>query len=478
MPKRTKILATIGPASATPSMVKDMIANGVNAFRINFSHGTKEQRKEYFTLIRSVEKKGHRPVAICADLCGPKIRIGEIEGDKIELKEGDTLILQRKPILGNKERVSTTLPELVDHVKEGEAILLADGRISLVVEEVHAPEEIKCRVTNGGNLSSGKGVNLPFTELEISSLTEKDREDVEWIAAHDFDYVALSFVRSSNDIRELRELLRKAGSQAMIIAKIEKPQALEKIEDIISAADAVMVARGDLGVEMDFPLVPTAQKRIAQLAMKYKKPCIVATEMMESMIHQPRPTRAEASDVANAVWDGADAVMLSAESAVGEYPLQVVQAMCRILMEAERFSARCIQSQESFSTSGNARYHALSGAIEQMLQHEKIAAVAAFTDSGRGALLLAKNRFSKPILAIARHHWAARRTCLYYGIFGRTIKIDSDSPQYRTKVLLEYSAAEAKLHELAQPGEQVLIVGRFPPERQGEPNGLAIIEIT
>ena len=325
--KQTKIVATVGPSSGAADRILDLVNAGVDVFRINFSHGDDQQREQYLQAIRHAERKAGRPIAICGDLCGPKIRVGLLEGGSVELQEGAEITIRREELLGTAACISTTLPELVDVVHPGEMILLADGRLRLSVLRVEPPERFVCRVVAGGTLSNGKGVNLPQTHLPIGALTEKDIQDIDWIAKRDFDYVALSFVQRPDDIRQLRELLEQRGCRAQLIAKIEKPQALNRIDSIIDVADAIMVARGDLGVEMDFPFVPIAQKSIASKCEQAGRPCIIATEMLESMIHSPRPTRAEVSDVANAVFDRVDAVMLSGESAIGHYPVAAVSTM-------------------------------------------------------------------------------------------------------------------------------------------------------
>ncbi|RKY26026.1 MAG: pyruvate kinase, partial [Planctomycetota bacterium] len=290
---RTKILATVGPASGSVEILRELVQAGCDAFRINFSHGSDEQREEFLRNIRMVESELGCPVAVCGDLCGPKIRVGLMTGGGVLLGQGQEIVIQRNPIEGTTRRISTTLAELVDDVKPGEQILLDDGKIEMEVLRTCPPDEIVCKILVGGILGSGKGVNLPGTNLRLSALTEKDRRDVEWISQRDFDYVALSFVQRAGDVLALRELLQSRNSSAHIIAKIEKPQALDDLENIVSAADAIMVARGDLGVEMPLPAVPVAQKQITALAQRMGKPCIIATQMLESMIASPTPTRAE-----------------------------------------------------------------------------------------------------------------------------------------------------------------------------------------
>ncbi len=471
--KRTKILATIGPATGNAMTLERMVAAGVNAFRVNFSHGSVEERQNYLQELDKVRSRTGKPVATCADLCGPKIRVGKVENNSIELTTGDEVIIQRQPVLGTPQRISTTLRELADLVKPGEQILLADGRLKLEVIEVRPPEEFRCRILVGGELKSGKGVNLPQTELPLSALTEKDRADLNWIAQRDFDYIALSFVRAASDVRELRELLTNLNSTAQIIAKIEKPQALEAIDEIIAEADAVMVARGDLGVEMDYPEVPIAQKRIASKARQAGKPCIIATEMLESMISAPRPTRAEVSDVANAVHDLADAVMLSAESAIGEYPVETAWAMNRTLVATEKYVES--YSRPPYVELEPARIAALASAIDAIMEREDIAAVAIFTDGGFTTRIIAKLRLRCPVLAVSPSRHIARRSCLYYSIIGREVCLLDELRS--TGGLLKYSSVLAQQAGLAIRGDKMIVIGSFPLDQQGATNGLTIIDV-
>lgn len=415
MRKRTKIIATVGPASGSKETLRRMVEAGVDVFRVNFSHGDADQRRRFREAIRAVEGEARRPVAICADLCGPKIRVGMIREEPVRLEAGREIVIQRTPVEGGCDRISTTLPELVDVVREGERILLADGRLRFEVTRISPPDEFTCRVVVGGPLSSGKGVNLPDTDLPISALTEKDREDIEWIARHDFDYAALSFVQRAEDLDELRRLLRDHGSSAQIIAKIEKPRALAHIDAVIDRSDAIMIARGDLGVEMEFPSVPIVQKKIAGKCERAGKPCIIATEMLDSMIRSPQPTRAEVSDVANAVFDHADAVMLSGETAIGDYPVETVDAMRRIVVEAERYAeeqpkhwpAPVIEPRTTA---------ALAASVRTIMELRPVAAIALGTATGVTARVLAKNRPPCPILALASEPGVVRRACLYYGV--------------------------------------------------------------
>jgi pyruvate kinase len=454
--KRTKIVATIGPASGTLQRIGDLIDSGVDMFRVNFSHGTTDERAGYLRDIRAVESEKKRPVAICADLCGPKIRVGVMRDGGADLERGSELVVQREPVDGTAERISTTLHELVDLVAVGDRILLADGRLRLAVVDIAPPEHFTCRVEIGGRLTSGKGVNLPDSDLPLSPLTEKDRQDVDWIAARDFDYVALSFVQRASDVEELRTLLRAAGNEAQIIAKIEKPRALKEIDTIIAAADAIMVARGDLGVEMALPAVPIAQKSIVRRCEAAGTPCIIATEMLESMIQAPTPTRAEVSDVANAVFDHADAVMLSAESSIGRHPLESVCMMRDTLLLAEQYQDE--QSPPSgFDFSEPVITAALAGAVRQIIQRQPIAAVVVLTASGRTARLIAKNRPPCPILALSSEMPIVRRCCLYYGTVPRQVGRLHDVDE-----LIEVASALCKEAGLAQRGQYILILAGHP----------------
>ncbi|MCB0490203.1 MAG: pyruvate kinase [Cyclobacteriaceae bacterium] len=334
---RTKIVATIGPASNSKEMLRALVKEGVDVFRLNFSHGKHEDKKQIIDFVREINEEMGTHVALLIDLQGPKIRVNEVEKGVV-LAQGQELVITTRELVGNQEIVSTSYKDLPKDVKNGEMILIDDGKIELKVLEVR-DIDIVTKVIYGGPLSSRKGINLPNTRVSAPSLTEKDIEDLEFGLKNDVNWVALSFVRKAEDIHVLRGMLQKHNSTARIIAKIEKPEALENIDAIISATDAVMVARGDLGVEMWMEEVPIIQKKLIEKCNKASKPVIVATQMMESMIENPRPTRAEASDVANAVMDGADALMLSAETAAGKYPIEVIRSMVRTITSIEKQSS-------------------------------------------------------------------------------------------------------------------------------------------
>lgn len=469
--KRTKIIATIGPASDNQTRIEELIRAGVDVFRINFSHGTRETHEQELLAIRAAESHVGRPVAVCGDLCGPKIRVSPLVNGEATLVAGQTITVQRAPVTGSSERISTTLPELVDAVRPGDPILLADGRLRLEVIDIQPPDGFTCRVVVGGQLSSGKGVNLPQTPLKISALTEKDLQDAAFIAQHDFDYVALSFVQRAGDVEQLRTYLSQHGGQCQIIAKIEKPQALGCLDAIIEATDAIMVARGDLGVEMDFPSVPVTQKTIVHSCERAGKPCIIATEMLESMITSPRPTRAEVSDVANAVFDRADAVMLSAESAIGKFPVAAVETMRQTVIAADAY-------QDTHGAPVQLELHAasttaaLAGALRAIMNLQPVAAVAVFTVSGTTARLIAKNRPPCPILALSANVPTLRRCCLYHGVMPQLAPTPRDTigaVQVATHMCRELG--------LARSGERVIILAGHPFDRPGNTNGLVIVTL-
>jgi len=468
---RTKIVATVGPACGGVKVLRRLAEAGVDVFRINFSHGSGEHREEFLRNVRHVERELGEPLAVMADLCGPKVRVGPIVGGSMLLVAGQELAIVREAVEGDPRRISTTLAELVDEADAGQALLLDDGKIRLEVVESCAPRELRCRVIRGGVLSGGKGVNLPHTALKLSALTEKDRRDVDWIASREFDFVALSFVRSGGDVRQLRGLLDDRGCGAHIVAKIEKPQALDRIEEIVAAADAIMVARGDLGVEMDLPAVPAAQKRIARLCQRMGTPCIIATQMLETMTHAPTPTRAEVSDVANAVLDHADAVMLSGETAVGEYPVEAAAMMNRIVQEIQGHYDETTAPQPVVRPDCRTTA-ALARAVRELCAMEDIAAVGVYTATGTTARMLAKQRLPQVILAMSVDEAVVRRTCLYYGV----ISCLAPAPQHTGDVLALLEEF-AKSVGVARAGQKLAVLSGRPIGRPGATNTLVVHEV-
>ena len=334
--KKTKIVATIGPASANYETLKSMIIEGVNVCRLNFSHGSHDDHLESIRIIREINKELGYHIAILADLQGPKIRIGEVENNGVELVDGAEIIITTNECIGTAQKVYLNYLEFPKDVAVDDQVLMDDGKLRLQVKSTNQKDEVVCTVVNGGTLSSKKGVNLPNTKISLPSLTKKDRLDLDFALAQDVDWIGLSFVRSSQDILELKELISTKNNHAKIIAKIEKPEAIDDIDAIIKITDGLMVARGDLGVEVPMQKVPNLQKMMLKKCRKYAKPTIVATQMMESMISNFTPTRAEVNDVANAVLDGSDAVMLSGETSVGKYPIEVIKTMTKIVKEVEK----------------------------------------------------------------------------------------------------------------------------------------------
>ena len=334
--QNTKIVATLGPASTSPEMLRKLVLTGVDVFRLNFSHGSHEMHGETIAKILELKREMKSHVGILADLQGPKLRVGKMENDGLEIKPGDILTFVNEKCVGNMDRIYMSYNEFAHDVNVGEKVLIDDGKLVLEVKETNGTDTVRLEVLFGGILSSNKGVNLPDTKISLPSLTEKDLEDLEYILTQPVNWIALSFVRKAQDIKELKKKIKKANHPARVIAKIEKPEAIAKLKEIIKATDAVMVARGDLGVEVPMEQLPAIQKNIIKQCIQKGKPVIVATQMMESMITNPSPTRAEITDVANAVLDGADAVMLSGETSVGIHPAKVVESMNKIIFQAEK----------------------------------------------------------------------------------------------------------------------------------------------
>ncbi|MHC4986576.1 MAG: pyruvate kinase [Planctomycetota bacterium] len=476
---KTKIVATIGPASSAPTVLKRLLLAGVDVCRINFSHGAQDEHEQMLRRIRKASAELKRPVAVMADLCGPKIRVGEMPADGALLTKGSELTIQRRPVVGSNRRISTTLAELVDDIRVGHPVLLDDGKIKLKVIRRNPPRSFVCQVLAGGLLTSGKGVNVPKTALKLSALTEKDRRDARWIAREDFDYVALSFVQRAADVKALRRLLAAGDSEARIIAKIEKPKALRNIERILDAADGVMVARGDMGVEMSLPDVPVAQKRLAYQAAKAGKICIVATQMLESMTDSPSPTRAEVSDVANAVWDGADAVMLSGETAIGAYPEKAVRMMDRTVGRIEQFAEE-LRLKEALAPRGVAlpatwrvplpgELREIGLAVESLVEMKDIRAVVAFTMTGATAAALSKQRLPVPILALTPSPRVVQQTSLLYGVRGGLTTMCK-----HTREVLAAAAKEVRRLRWARKGQKIVVVSGRPLGESGSVNSLAV----
>ena len=415
-PRRAKIICTVGPASNSEAILRDLLRLGMDVARLNFSHGTHEDHARNITRIRKAARKEGRTVCILQDLQGPKIRTGRLKShEPVLLKTGAQVTITPRDVLGTPTLIGTTFQGLGREVVPDARILLSDGLIELRVRGVRG-EDIECDVVNGGLLGEHQGINLPGAALTIPALTEKDRKDLEFGLNHDVDLVAISFVRSAADVREVKQLILNHGSEVPVIAKLEKPQALEQLEEIFEAADGVMVARGDLGVEMLPEQVPVIQKHVIRRAAEWRKPVIIATQMLESMIENPRPTRAEASDVANAVFDGTDAVMLSAETASGQYPREAVAMMSRIVVEAEHNMTSFSEPRRRRSQHPLVVAEAICESIAHAAEDLPMGAIAVFTETGNTARMISKYRPKVGIYAFSHTGPVCNRMNLLWGV--------------------------------------------------------------
>ncbi|NWG16615.1 MAG: pyruvate kinase [Chloroflexi bacterium] len=471
--KRTKIVATIGPASQDEQVLRQLIRSGVNVARINFSHGTHVTHSAVIDRIRKISQEEDTVVAIMCDLQGPKIRIGSVANEPFMLEKGDKITFTLDEVPGEGGLITLPHPEFVRDIKAGMQLLLDDGNLEMIVRQVSG-QSLDCEVVVGGPLTSRKGITAPSAHLKISSITEKDRQDVEFALQKKADYLAMSFVRSQEDIRELRWLVRHLGSEIAIIAKIEKHEALENIEAIIAASDGVMVARGDLGVETPAEEVPFHQKRIIQLCNVAGKPVITATQMLNSMVENPRPTRAEASDVYNAIVDGTDAVMLSNETAIGKYPIEAVQTMANIAVIAEKdiWTNRPAQSRtvDKPNTEG---HEAISDAISQATCEIAEAlgsrVIVTSTLTGYTTRRVAKERPRTPILCVTPSEVTRRRMALVWGVLPLLI------PEFRTiDEMIKTVIRTALDAELVARGDNLVLIAGVPFGVGGQTNFLKI----
>ncbi|MEO2082877.1 MAG: pyruvate kinase [Desulfurobacteriaceae bacterium] len=465
MRKRTKIVATLGPASSEEKVLTKMVEAGLDVVRLNMSHGTHEEHKERITTVRKVERKTGRPIPILMDLCGPKIRLGKLEKEPLFLHRGDRIVLTTgKP---GKGKITVNYPKLHKEVKKGETILLADGAFRLKVKEVKG-RDIICEVIVGGPLTSHKGINLPNTKLSVPALTEKDREDVRFGVEMGVDFIALSFVRSAEDVLELKELLKSLGKEIPIVAKIEKPEAVKNIDDILRVSDALMVARGDLGVEIPVERVPVIQKMLIRKANEAGKPVITATQMLKSMVDLPQPTRAEVTDIANAVLDGTDALMLSEETAVGKYPVRVIKTMVKVAREAEKI----YPYKRYFEFEARTLQDSLAKAACNLAREVKVKAIMPFTRSGATALAVSKFRPPVPIYAVTHDRKTFRRLNLAWGVLPfLTLPVDS------TDRIIEESVKVAVERKLTREGDKVIVLAGAPTGVPGSTNLLKVVTV-
>jgi len=467
--KKTKIIATMGPASAGKETLRKMFDNGLNVCRLNFSHGSHEDHENTIKPILELNHEKGNNVAILADLQGPKIRTGEILNNGVELIEGSEIIITTEVMIGTADRFSINYTQLPQDVKAGEKILLDDGKLSLEILGTNGTTEIKTKVIFGGKLSSHKGVNLPNTKISMPSLTEKDLIDLEFALKHNIDWIGLSFVRSAKDIIELKEIIASKMAKAKVIAKIEKPEALEDIDAIIDESDGVMVARGDLGVEVPYQNVPLIQKMLIKKCILKAKPAIVATQMMESMISASSPTRAEVNDVANAVLDGADAVMLSGETSVGKYPVEVIKTMANIVTEMETFDG--IYNKEEVPEKNQDRFITDSICFNASRLSKRVDAKAILTMSFSGytAYKISSLRPNAQIFVFTSNKKILTQLSLIWGVTGI---------YYNKRVSTDHTIADIK-HILKQKGllskgDMVINIASMPIEELGNSNMLKL----
>ncbi len=470
--KRTKIVATIGPSSSSKETLKEMIIAGMNVCRVNFSHGSYEDHKKVINSIRELNEELGSHVAILGDLQGPKIRTGVMQKSGVRLNKGDTIIVQTDNIEGSENAFSINYKKLPEDVNEGELILLDDGKLILEVISSDGKKLIQCKVIQGGVLSSNKGVNFPNTKISMPSLTEKDKGDLNFAIEMDVDWVGLSFVRSARDIIDLKHIIATAGAKARVIAKIEKPEALKYIDDIIKESDGIMVARGDLGVEIPFQNVPLTQKMLIDKGIKRAKPVIVATQMMESMIHQMSPTRAEVNDVANAVLDGADAVMLSAETSVGKYPTEVINTMSRIVCEMESNGAIYYKEQPPEKNKERFISDSICYNSCRLAQRVNVDAIITMSFSGYTAYKIASQRPKANIFVFTSNRKILTQLNLVWGVkaFYYNKQISTDHTIADIKYIMK-----SKGH--LNSGDLVINIASIPLEELGGSNMLKLSQV-
>jgi pyruvate kinase len=466
--RKVKILATVGPASSEEAMLEKLFHAGADVFRINMSHSSHDLMRELVRRIRLVEERVKRPIGILCDLQGPKLRVGKFENVKVELKEGQTFTLDDDPSPGNATRVHLPHPEILQSVEAGHRLLIDDGKLSLLAEASDG-KSIRCKVISGTSISDKKGVSLPDTTLPVGALTDKDRADLDACLLEDIDWIALSFVQRPEDVAEVRKI---AAGRAAVMSKLEKPQAIERLDEIIEISDALMVARGDLGVEMPLESVPGIQKRITRAARRAGKPVVVATQMLESMITAAVPTRAEVSDVATAVFEGADAIMLSAESASGAYPVEAVATMGRIAEKVERDPVYpgIIHAQRSEPQATAA--DGISVAARQIGESLGVSAIVAYTASGTTGLRAARERSSVPILALSPILKTARRLALVWGTHS---VVTEDA--YDLDDMVARAGRIAEEEGFAKPGDRIIVTAGVPLRTPGSTNMLRIAHV-
>lgn len=463
--RRTKIVATLGPASSSPETMRQIVRAGMDVARFNFSHGSYDDHAKRLSTLRAISEELETPVTILQDLQGPKVRVGQLPGGEITLAPGDLVALvPEADYSGQTTTVPIDYPFAAAETGPGTQVLLADGLFELTVEEI-AGTALRCRVIEGGVLKSRKGVNFPSLNLRLPSLTEKDRQDLEFGLAQGVDWISLSFVRDARDVRTLKDALAAKGARQPVIAKIEKPQAIENIEDILVEASGIMVARGDLGVEMSPEKVPMLQKRIIEMCNRRGLPVITATQMLESMIHDPRPTRAEASDVANAIIDGTDALMLSGETAAGLHPVKAVEMMARIAREVEaRIEFR------SYPPPGKTETHALSEAVHAIAGSIDLRAIVVLTTSGHTARFVAAEHLKVPVIALTTDEVVYHSLNLFWGIKPFCVRTEPET----FEGLVSLAEGVVIERRLAAAGDKILVLGGVPARQTRGTNFIKI----
>lgn len=459
-----KIVCTLGPATSSVDNIKKLMQSGMNVARLNFSHSEHHVHQEVYNNLRQASKELSQPIAILADLCGPKIRIGNIDGGSCSVKQGDKIKIAADDRIGNKDIISTNFKELPKNVKEGLPLLIDDGNIELIVKKVTG-DIIECEVKIGGDIKSRKGLNIPFVKLPIPALTDKDKKDLAFARELGVDYFALSFVQTADDIREAKAL----AGDIPVIAKIEKPSAIEHLDEILDVTDGAMVARGDLALEVGAEKVPALQKRIIRETNSRGKTVIVATQMLESMIENPRPTRAEVSDVANAVLDGTDALMLSAETAVGKYPFEAVQTMTRVIIEAEKSALSSGVLYQPEKINHREFRHAISHAAAWVTADLCLKAIAVGTGSGRSAALLSAYRPHTPIVGFSQYPAVLNRMALYWGVIPLQAEMTLDPEA--TIALTEKKLLTCKL---AGPGDEIAVISGYGAKGDGPAESMSL----
>ena len=467
--RKTKIVCTLGPATDDENVLRQLMLEGMSVARMNFSHGSHEEQKKRLDMVKKLRKELGLPVAALLDTKGPEIRIGDIEGGKVELKKGQTFVLTTEDIVGNAEIVSITYKQLYKDVKPGDSILIDDGLIGMEVQKIDG-EEIVCQVKNGGFISNHKGVNVPGVELKMPFVSQKDYEDIVFAAEQDYDFIAASFTRTADDILEIRKILEEKGGQYIhIIAKIENMQGVENCEEILRVADGIMIARGDMGVEIPLEEVPVIQKKLIRMALKASKPVITATQMLDSMIRNPRPTRAETSDVANAIYQGTGAIMLSGETAAGAYPIEAVRTMARIAERTEKdidysreFKPRRLAERPDVT-------NAISHATCTTAMDLNAAAIVAVTKSGRTVGRIAKYRPSCPIIGCATHSRVCRQLSLMWGVIPVEMQEEETADD-----LFDHAVKLSEDKKLISRGDLVVITAGVPLGLSGTTNMLKV----